>query len=496
MGKRARAATGATEGASRRPGRTLSKAAPEAQRSVVRKTTRPAWAIAGKTGTRQVHGSAPTPSPLLTRRTLLGGAALFAIGAGIGLITRRWEKQAGLGNNGSAIAEGPAKAPTLSPSAPMPAPETSLETQASTVTMADMPDPSSVTIDLPMAEGASPEVLGAPLRPSRMVLPDRSILAARPAAAPGAALPRVPSWLSSLGNAPPIPATIGEPPLPGHKPAEGHTVRLASIAPTPQRLTPVSLSQHVPTAATVPASPRGPVWLANALNVPDPGRRPMVSVVIDDLGLDRGRTRKVMGLTGPLTLSFMSYAEDLPAQTAAGHNAGHELMLHMPMQPQSAAVNPGPGALMVGQSADEIRRRLDTALGRFTGYVGLNNHMGSRFTANKPGMAVVMAEIHRRRLLFLDSRTIGGSVAPGLAQQEGVPFLERSIFLDHDPSRATVDRQLAQLEREAQKHGHAIAIGHPRDATIAGLAAWLRPAQARGLALVPASAILRFARPA
>jgi len=109
-------------------------------------------------------------------------------------------------------------------------------------------------------------------------------------------------------------------------------------------------------------------------------------------------------------------------------------------------------------------------------------------------MGVVMAVARRRELLFLDSRTTGESVAPGLAAREGIPFIERSIFLDHDPGRATVDRQLAQLERVAQRHGHAIAIGHPRDATIAGLAAWLRTVEARGLALVPTSAVPRFAR--
>jgi polysaccharide deacetylase 2 family uncharacterized protein YibQ len=251
-----------------------------------------------------------------------------------------------------------------------------------------------------------------------------------------------------------------------------------------------------PAGLTAPAAPRAPLWLANALNVPDPGRHPMVAVVIDDLGLDRARTQQVLSLPGPLTLSFMSYAEDLPAQAAAGRARGHERMLHMPMQPSGAGIDPGPGALMVGQAPDEIRRRLERALASFSGYIGLNNHMGSRFTANAAGMRVVMDMAHRRELLFLDSRTTGSSVAPRLAPAAGVPFLERTVFLDHDPQRGAVDRQLAALERLAARHGHAVAIGHPRDATIAALAAWIEPARARGLALVPASAIARFARSA
>ncbi|MBB4267253.1 divergent polysaccharide deacetylase family protein [Roseospira visakhapatnamensis] len=440
---------------------------------------RPAWTKSRPKGGRRAPGGrgAGTPPPI-SRRAILGGTALFAVGAALGLHLRRWETQGRETGLISSAASGDHAIDAPSPRPP------------GTVTMADMPDAASVTIDLPMAEGASPEVLAAPLRPARVMRPDQTVLAGHPAADSAAALPRVPAWLSSLGPAPPTPAPPGAPPRPGHKPAEGHVVRAPGSASTAVATVPSSHGARRP----VPATPRGPLWLANALAIADPGARPMVTVVIDDLGLDHRRTARVAALPGPLTLSFMSYAGELPAQTAAGRRAGHELMLHMPMQPSSARVNPGPGALMVGQSADEIRRRLDGALRGFAGYVGLNNHMGSRFTANPAGMGVVMDEVRRRQLLFLDSRTTGGSVAPGLAARAGVPFIERSIFLDHDPGRATVDRQLAQLERVAARHGHAIAIGHPRDATIAGLSAWLGPAQARGLALVPASAIPRFAR--
>ncbi|WP_092782268.1 divergent polysaccharide deacetylase family protein [Rhodospira trueperi] len=396
----------------------------------------------------------------ISRRAMAGGAVLFAVGLIAGLRLRP---------------EAP-EAPATT-SVPMPP----RRPPPGTVTLADVPDASAVRIDMPMAEGASPEVLHAPAAPARVVVPDRSILASR----------------------------LPEPaPVPGHKPEQGHhplpgvspEVSMASN-PTPAGAAPALAPAAgpmpiTPAGLTTPAAPRAPLWLANALNVPDPGRHPMVAVVIDDLGLDRARTQRVLSLPGPLTLSFMSYAKDLPAQAAAGRARGHERMLHMPMQPSSAGIDPGPGALMVEQAPDEIRRRLERALAGFSGYIGLNNHMGSRFTANAAGMRVVMEVARRRELLFLDSRTTGSSVAPRLAPAAGVPFLERTVFLDHDPQRGAVDRQLAALERLASRHGHAVAIGHPRDATIAALAAWIEPARARGLALVPASAIARFARSA
>src|SRR3546814_6705104 len=116
------------------------------------------------------------------------------------------------------------------------------------------------------------------------------------------------------------------------------------------------------------------------------------------MGLNRSQSRRAIALPGPLTLSFLTYADDLPQQTAAARAAGHELMLHVPMEPMDSAVPPGPEALLVSADDAELRRRLNWGLGRFEGFVGINNHMGSRFTRNEPGMSVVLAELHRRGL--------------------------------------------------------------------------------------------------
>jgi uncharacterized protein len=245
-----------------------------------------------------------------------------------------------------------------------------------------------------------------------------------------------------------------------------------------------------------PAVPRGSpleaAWLRFAVPAPPPVGRPLVAVVIDDLGLDRQRTAEVIGLPGPLTLSFMTYAQDLAAQTAAGRRAGDELLLHVPMQPVDSRQNPGPRALMVAMSPEEIQRELDWGLDRFAGFVGINNHMGSRFTADAHGMAVVMAELKRRGLLFLDSRTTAASAGTREAAAAGVPYAARDVFLDDVPSRPAIDRQLALAERVARRNGSAIAIGHGHDPTIAALRAWLPSLRRKGLVLVPLSAVVRF----
>jgi polysaccharide deacetylase 2 family uncharacterized protein YibQ len=213
-------------------------------------------------------------------------------------------------------------------------------------------------------------------------------------------------------------------------------------------------------------------------------------VVIDDLGLDRARTAEVIRLHGPLTLSFMTYASDLVQQTETARRAGHELFLHVPMEAVDRHEDPGPQGF-TSQSREEILDRLRWGLTRFDGFVGINNHMGSKFTADANSMAPVMAELRARGLAFLDSRTSSASAGVRLAIAYGVPHAARDVFLDDDQTPAAIAKELARTEQVARQHGSAIAIGHPHDATIATLNSWLPQVEGNGLALVPVSAVVR-----
>jgi uncharacterized protein len=255
----------------------------------------------------------------------------------------------------------------------------------------------------------------------------------------------------------------------------------------------------------VPASPREPTgpatrppgslaWQRNAVPVRDPGGRPMIAVMFDDVGVNRGHARKTVQLRGPLTLSFMSYAEDLSALTTSARAAGHELMLHLPMEPQGSRISPGPEALLVSLGDEEINRRTEWALNRFEGLVGVNNHMGSRFTADRRGMTLVLAQIKARGLLFVDSMTTPKSVGGSVASQLGVPHAERDVFLDHVQDRGHVRASLSKLEERARAKGYAIGIGHPHEETLDEVRPWLATLESRGFVLVPVSAIVRRLR--
>jgi polysaccharide deacetylase 2 family uncharacterized protein YibQ len=247
-----------------------------------------------------------------------------------------------------------------------------------------------------------------------------------------------------------------------------------------------------PVAAQPIAGPEVPLWQRNALALGDTGGRPMIAVVIDDVGVNPVNARRAIALPGPLTLAFMTYASGLEAMTAEARAAGHELMLHVPMEPRDPAWDPGPNVLAADLGQEELRRRLLWALERFDGYVGINNHMGSKFTGSLLGMVQVMAELKSRGLLFLDSMTSGSSLGIGLARRMGVAHVDRDVCLENEPDSPEAIRwQLAKLETIARRHGAAVAIGHPHEATLEVLAAWLAEVEDRGFALVPISAIVR-----
>jgi polysaccharide deacetylase 2 family uncharacterized protein YibQ len=278
-------------------------------------------------------------------------------------------------------------------------------------------------------------------------------------------------------------------PGPSAAPSDG-----TPVVPAPQLARPAKPTEEAALRPPLPMPPptaAKPTWLRYAVPAPPTGNRPLVAIVLDDLGLDRVRTAAATRLRGPLTMSFMTYASDLGTQTQAARQAGHELLLHVPMEAVDRQADPGPHGLLAELSRDEIIERLRWGLGRFDGFVGINNHMGSKFTSDERGMEPVMEELRARGLLFLDSRTSPFSAGLRLAIAFGVPHAARDVFLDDDQTPPAIANQLARVEQFARQHGSAIAIGHPHDPTIAALKTWLPVLGEKGLALVPLSAVVR-----
>lgn len=220
------------------------------------------------------------------------------------------------------------------------------------------------------------------------------------------------------------------------------------------------------------------------------GRKPMIAIVIDDMGLDRVHSARATRLPAGVTLSYLPYSQNIRQQTEDARKSGHELMLHLPMQPERRTADPGPGYLGVEMAPLALHDRVIKNLDAFAGYTGVNNHMGSKFTKDHDGLAIVMAALAERKMMFLDSRTAPGSIAEKIAREHGLMATHRDVFLDDDVAPASVAKSLIQVEQVARRAGAAIAIGHPKDVTLAALEKWLPTLAAKGYELVPVSEVI------
>jgi polysaccharide deacetylase 2 family uncharacterized protein YibQ len=216
---------------------------------------------------------------------------------------------------------------------------------------------------------------------------------------------------------------------------------------------------------------------------------PAIAVVIDDLGADVARTSAAIALPANVTLSFLPYPPRSHELSRRAHLAGHEVIVHLPMQPMGGE-NPGDRALRVGLPSDELQQRLGWALSRVSDYDGVNNHMGSRFTASRADLMPVMRELKGRGLFFLDSRTTEKTQVERTAREIGVLTGSRDIFIDGERSAAAIARRLSQIEDFALKTGNVIAIGHPYPETLNALSKWTKTIKERGFRLAPLREVL------
>jgi polysaccharide deacetylase 2 family uncharacterized protein YibQ len=269
---------------------------------------------------------------------------------------------------------------------------------------------------------------------------------------------------------------------------------VASIPSLPQPALP--REAEIPPSVSPPHPAEQPAWLRFAVAAPESDNRPRIAIVLDDCGLDRPRTERAIALPAAITMSFMTYAPDVQRQTEEARRAGHELLVHVPMEPINAHMDMGPNGLAVDQTRDEVLRRLRWGLERFDGYVGINNHMGSRFTADAEAMGWVLGELKARGLLFLDSRTIAHSAGETVAASVDLPFVSRDVFLDDDQQADAVEARLKDAEAVARRKGTAIAIGHPHEATLVALNLWIAALPRDGIVLVPLTDVVKTRMPA
>jgi polysaccharide deacetylase 2 family uncharacterized protein YibQ len=275
-------------------------------------------------------------------------------------------------------------------------------------------------------------------------------------------------------------------------PAEAET-QVANLPPEPK--------PHALDPALIEQGRQGPLpvigpdgrqpWQVYARPFDENDKRPRIAVVITDLGLSGAATETaIQQLPGSVTLGFSPYAKGLDQWTNLARAAGHEVLLDLPMEPiDYPDQDPGPYTLLTSLDPKQNLFKMQWLLSRATGYIGVTNQMGSRFTTSGPDLKPVLAAIKERGLLFLDSRSSEQSVAAKMAKESGMAWAYNNRFLDATASRDAIDHQLDEIEKIAKKTGYAVAMGSAYPVTIERVAAWIPKAEAKGFAIAPVSAI-------
>ena len=283
---------------------------------------------------------------------------------------------------------------------------------------------------------------------------------------------------------------------PGETGAAGRTITVRDPASLRQPLAAAALADD----ALMELSDAGPLPVRG----PD-GRRPFdvysvpaasdagtrIAVVVGGLGISQtGTQAAIRKLPSAVTLAFAPAGNSLGRWMRDARRGGHELLLQVPMEPFGyPGVTPGPHTVTADDALAGRFDDLKDSLGRMTNYVGVMNYMGARVSGDDAAIRGLLAEFGRRGLLYLDDASSARSRARDAARDTGTVFAASDVLIDGSQEPAEIRKQLETLERVARADGTAIGVASAFDVSVDAVAAWIREAEARGIKVVPISAL-------
>jgi uncharacterized protein len=220
--------------------------------------------------------------------------------------------------------------------------------------------------------------------------------------------------------------------------------------------------------------------------------KPKIAIVVTGLGISANGTADALTkLPGAVSLAFAPYGVDIEKQVQRARGDGHEVLVQVPMEPFDYPDNdPGPHTLRTNEQVADNLERLRWVMSRFSGHIGIMPYMGAKFTADSKALQPVLKEVAERGLIFLDDGSSARSLVLDLAGRANLEAGRADLLLDGQPRAEAIDRELERLERLARDKGVALGTVSAMPLSVERLARWARGLEARGIALVPASAAL------
>jgi polysaccharide deacetylase 2 family uncharacterized protein YibQ len=252
------------------------------------------------------------------------------------------------------------------------------------------------------------------------------------------------------------------------------------------------LSVKEPRPVAVPPAEPTPMPSPTPKPQPAPDARGRLAILLDDGGQKLDLVAAAAALPAEVGFAILPFLPKSAETATALYDAGHEIWLHLPMEPENYPANdPGPGAVLMAMNSDDLRTTIHSAINNIPHAVGVNNHMGSKATADLKTMTWIMQELKSRGMAFIDSRTTVHTVAEEAARAQGVPTNRRHVFLDNERSAAAIRTQLDEAVYRSRMEGEIIAIGHLDKVTIEVLSEELPSLGKRGADLVNPTDLVR-----
>lgn len=215
----------------------------------------------------------------------------------------------------------------------------------------------------------------------------------------------------------------------------------------------ISLAPQTPPEATAPLAPILPTGKSLG----------KIAIIVDDSGYSSRDCAYLKVIQYPVTVSILPNLAHSAEVAACAYKYNKGVMLHLPLEPhQNDEKYPENYIIKTSMSPTMAIKQFRHDLNNVPHVRGINNHMGSKATENRRLMAIIFNEMNANDLFFIDSRVTTKSICRALAQEKGIPFGERDIFLDNKNQREYIEGQFQALREKAQKQGYAIAIGHAR----------------------------------
>ena len=223
-----------------------------------------------------------------------------------------------------------------------------------------------------------------------------------------------------------------------------------------------------------------------------------VAFVLDDWGYNLNNIDALFQIDRPITLAILPhlrYSKEI-SEKVKQHGKNYDVILHLPLESKS------------GKSAesDTIRRNmkqervlsiLEDDIESIPGIIGVSNHQGSKATENRETMKIILEELKKRNLFFLDSRTTPVSVCGNISSKIGLRYAERGVFLDlvqkkeEKEYKASIKKQIKELINMAKVKGSVIAIGHDKKITLEVIKESIPDIEKENIKIVPLKNLMR-----